>query len=218
MLYWISRLPSPLCHSLPQLAVTDDNTCVTRTIPKPELVTIAVAELGGTSSPVDTEDIAMTAHRLAPGAFRWRKFSNQINLELVRVALVDASRVRGGGYVEGSGKHGWVLTDAGIRWMNRLGDRLRSELLGEGPQPTVNKPEPRPQANQRSRILKSDAFASWSAGVEVSSAQAASVFRADQYTPERTRMLKIRNLQAMFRDDPQIEEFLAAMGEIAATN
>jgi hypothetical protein len=166
---------------------------------------------------VDTEDIAMSAHRLAPGAFRWRKFPDQINLELVRVALVDASRAKGGGYVQGSGRNGWVLTDTGVGWMARTGNRLRAELLGEGPQPTVNKPEPRPQANQRSRLVKSDVFVAWTAGVRISPAQAASVFRADQYTPERTRMLKIRNLQAMFAGDPEIEQFLQEMGDIAAT-
>jgi hypothetical protein len=100
--------------------------------------------------------------------------------------------------------------------MTQTGNQLRAELLGEGPQPVVNKPEPRPQANQRARIVKSDVFIAWKAGIQVSPTQAASVFRADQYTPERTRMLKIRNLQAMFAGDPEVEEFLTEMGEIAA--
>ena len=34
----------------------------------------ALLVLGGDRTPVDTEDVAIEADRLAPGRFRWRKF------------------------------------------------------------------------------------------------------------------------------------------------
>ncbi len=185
-------------------------------IPKPELITIAVAEAGGTSESVDTEDVAMAAHRLAPGAFRWRKFPDQINLELVRVALVDAGRTKGGGLVQGSGKSGWVLTDAGVRWMATTGERLRVQLTEDETASRVRKPEPRAQAHQRSRLVRSKVFAAWTAGRAISPVGAASVFRVDQYTPDQTRLLKIRKLQSLFAGDPELDEFLRDMGYIAA--
>lgn len=189
-----------------------------KTITKPELVTLAVAALGGDSGPVDTEDVAMAAHGLALGAFGWRKYPEQINLELVRVALVDASRVRGGGYVQGSGRNGWVLTDTGLQWVSRHGDRLHERLNVDGPAAgrVVKKPQPRPQVAQRSRLIRSDAYAAWSEGADIPPAAAASLFRVDQYTPAQTRMLKIRNLQSMFAGDRELERFLTEMGTIAA--
>ena len=81
-----------------------------------ELVTLAVFILGGEEKRIDTEDVAMKAHELAPTRFAWRKYPNQINLELVRVYLSDGKSAEKGGYIEGSGKTGWTLTPSGLRW------------------------------------------------------------------------------------------------------
>ena len=48
-----------------------------------EMVTLAVYRLGGAQRAVDTEDVAVEAHKLAPGRFSWRKYPDQINLELI---------------------------------------------------------------------------------------------------------------------------------------
>ena len=41
---------------------------------KPELVTIAVALLGGDTMYVDCEDVALKVNDIAPGQFNWRKY------------------------------------------------------------------------------------------------------------------------------------------------
>lgn len=51
----------------------------------------ALLRLGGDSSTVDVEDVALEAYRLAPDRFRWRRHDLP-NLELVRVILSDANK------------------------------------------------------------------------------------------------------------------------------
>src|SRR5262245_10132144 len=80
-----------------------------------ELVTLAVYRLGGAQTVLDTEDVAMEAHRLAPGGFAWKKYPDQINLELIRVFLSDAAKSKIG-LVIGSGRTGWRLTQRGLKW------------------------------------------------------------------------------------------------------
>jgi hypothetical protein len=78
-----------------------------------EIVILAVHLLGGDQHAVDTEDVAIKAHELAPGRFSWRKYPEQINLELVRVYLSDAKKPEKGGLLLGSGRTGWSLTTHG---------------------------------------------------------------------------------------------------------
>src|SRR5262245_4834111 len=72
-----------------------------------EVVTLAVFLLGGDEQVVDTEDVAMKVNAIAPGRFSWRKYPEQVNLELVRVFLSDAKKPEFGGLVSGSGARGW---------------------------------------------------------------------------------------------------------------
>jgi hypothetical protein len=184
-------------------------------ISKPEIVTLALGELQATSRTAHTEDIAVTAHQLAPDAFAWRRYPDQINLELVRVALVDASRPKSGSLVTGSGRGGWVLTDAGIRWLERNRDLL---LVALGTTPSdggakVKRPELRHIERERSRLLASDAWQAWSAGAPVRPVDARAVFRVDQYTPEMTVTLKIRALVDKLGTDRDVGPFIAAMAK-----
>ena len=71
-----------------------------------DLVTLALYLSEGDSKLVDTEDVASKAHELDARFFRWRTREDQINLELVRVALSDAKKNRFA-WVEGSGRAGW---------------------------------------------------------------------------------------------------------------
>jgi hypothetical protein len=52
-----------------------------------EIVTLAVFPLGGVTSNVDTEDVAIKANEIAPGRFTWRKYPEQINIDTVRKRL-----------------------------------------------------------------------------------------------------------------------------------
>lgn len=187
-------------------------------ISKPELVTLALGELGAADEPVDTEDVAVKAHELAPTAFAWRRYPEHINLELVRVALVDASRAKSGSLAHGRGRGGWVLTDHGVAWLDRNRERLL-EALGS-PSHTravrIKQPETQHRERERIRITRLDAWRKRGTGLDVTDAEASSVFRVDQYTTANTRLTKVRALRQLFKGDAELDTFLTEMaGRIA---
>lgn len=152
----------------------------------------------------------MKAHELAPTRFAWRKYPNQINLELVRVYLSDAKNPKKGGYMDGSGRSGWTLTPRGVRWARAQQKKL----------PTAELDRPREQARggplgeqrwrrERERILASDAWERWSVGerhIDLRDAEA--VFRIDSYAVGRMRQLKMERLRALFEADEEVLPFL----------
>ena len=93
-----------------------------------QLVTIAVMLLGGDQDYTDTEDIAIKVDSIAPQRFGWRKYSDRIDLDSVRVALRDAKKPKNGSLLIGSNTEGWMLSPAGMRWCESfdLGD-MRSQ-------------------------------------------------------------------------------------------
>ena len=82
---------------------------------KPDIVTLALYQLGGGSTPFDTEDVAVKASELAREAFAWKKYEGQINLEMVRICLSDAKKPEKGARVIGTGNKGWSLTADGVK-------------------------------------------------------------------------------------------------------
>ena len=51
-----------------------------------EIVTLAVLLAGGRICTVDTEDVAIQAHKLAPNRFSWKKYKAQVHLDAVLIA------------------------------------------------------------------------------------------------------------------------------------
>src|ERR1700746_2196465 len=94
---------------------------LTRSTSQAELVTLAVYQLGGAQRAIDTEDVAVEAHRIAPGRFSWKKYPEQINLELIRVFLSDAKK-NNNKLVIGSGRTGWRLTQRGLQWAEKVSE------------------------------------------------------------------------------------------------
>ena len=99
------------------------NKSLTKSVSQTEVVTLATYLLGGAQKAIDTEDIAVEAHRLAPGRFSWKKYPDQINLELVRVYLSDAPRDKGV-LLLGSGRTGG--DDAGRKWAKESAQKIQS--------------------------------------------------------------------------------------------
>ena len=87
---------------------------------KPELVTIAVALLGGDTMQVDREDVAIKVNDIAPGRFNWRKYSERIDLGLVGGELRNAKKSQNGGLVVGNNTKGWMLSPAGLKWIKTV--------------------------------------------------------------------------------------------------
>jgi hypothetical protein len=180
---------------------------LTKSISQVEVVTLAVYRLGGAQRAVDTEDVAVEAHRIAPGRFSWKKHPEQINLELIRVFLSDAKKNE---LVIGSGRTGWRLTQRGLKWAEAV-----SETAGEV-DPTRTRAQSRAGSideqrwrRERSRILATYAWQLWTAGVrDIPPAETKQVFRIDSYARGELRETKITRLRAMFSDDPELAPFL----------
>lgn len=85
-----------------------------------QIVTIAVALLGGYDDYLDREDIAIKADEIASGRFNWRKYPDRIDLSPIRDALSDAKKEKNGCLLVGNNTDGWMLSHSGVEWINTL--------------------------------------------------------------------------------------------------
>ena len=53
-----------------------------------DIIVLAVYLVGGRFRHVDLEDVAVKANEIAPGRFVWRKYKEQINIDIVNKRLV----------------------------------------------------------------------------------------------------------------------------------
>lgn len=108
-----------------------------------EIVVYALYLLGGATRKCHTEDIALKCFELAPDSFSWTKHTQYPDKDIVRVALTDARKNKYGGVIDGrTGQSrgqfqktqrepttdGWILTDAGVTWIEQNFQRL--QILG----------------------------------------------------------------------------------------
>lgn len=188
-----------------------------------QVVTLAVYLLDGHLRPVDTEDVAMKAHELAPGRFTWKKYPDQVNVELVRVRLSDAKNEQSGHLLAGAGREGWTLTREGLEWARGPGQALLAQnLRGERRNRTGGSVDEARWQRERRRIVTTEAWAKWLAGRQdaISEREAAAVFRIDTYAVGRTRRLKIARVRDAFDTDSELGPFverLAALLESEST-
>lgn len=183
-----------------------------------ELVALALYALGGGGTVVDTEDIAVCVNEISPGRFAWRKYPNQINLELVRVALSDARKYENGGLVTGTGRSGWSLTEGGQQWAETSAHLLvKPDFTFSRAQRTAGSIDERRRQRERARLLSTEAWAQWSTsrdGSSISLEAANDLFRIDRYVLGRARQLKVNRLREMFGDDAQLAPFIGAAASV----
>jgi len=191
---------------------------LTTQVTAPELVALALYILRGGGTVVDTEDVAVRAHEIAPGRFSWRKYPDQINLELVRVALSDARKPENGALVTGKGKSGWSLTDAGERCAETNAPRrVGRDLTKHRSERSAGSIDERRWQRERARLLSTDAWRQWSNGHDASAVSreaAQDLFRIDRYVVGRARQLKVNRLREMFRDDDELALLVEAAASI----
>jgi hypothetical protein len=173
-----------------------------------EVVTLAVFRLGGAQRAIDTEDVAVEAHKLAPGRFSWRKYPEQINLELIRVYLSDAKMKHD--LLLGSGKTGWRLTQAGLSWAEQAersakpGAYARTRSQSRG-----GSVDEQRYHRERSRIVGTEAWKLWSSGErDIPVSDAKEVFRIDSYARGALLEAKLTRMRAMFIRDEEIAPFI----------
>ena len=189
---------------------------LTETLSQSEVVTLAVYLLGGDQSAIDTEDVAIKSHELAPGRFSWKKHPNQINLELIRVYLSDAKKQAKGTMLSGSGRTGWRLTQDGLKWAQNAAKNAPTAGFSRGrSQSRSGSVDEQRWRRERSRILGSDAWAVWNkGGQDIPVLAARVVFRIDSYAVGALRETKITRVLSMFAEDQELGPFLNHIASI----
>ena len=183
---------------------------LTRSLSQTEVVTLAAYLLGGAQRAIDTEDIAVEAQRLAPGRFSWRKYPDQINLELVRVYLSDAKKSDKGELLIGSGRTGWRLTQRGLKWAQRAAKNIKniqtSRTRAQSRSGSIDEQRWR---RERSRIQATRAWMMWIEGKrDIPKADAKAIFRIDSYAKGDLREAKITRVRSLFLEDKELGPFL----------
>jgi hypothetical protein len=164
---------------------------------RPEAVTLALYALGGADKPCDTEDIAIKVAELVPGMFAWQKYPEQIDKELVRVALSDA-RLKKEWVVGAHNRGGWMLTPSGQDFATKSQGQLsQGETRQRGR-------DERQHERERMRLLTSAAYAKASDGGPVTDDEADAFFRINVYVEGQARERKIARVENQFSDDPEL--------------
>ena len=180
-----------------------------------ELVTFALFLLGGEQRAIDTEDVACKVNQIAPERFNWRKYPDQINLELVRVVLSNAKKPANGRLVRGSGRRGWALTTSGLSWATNtvsLPTHL-SKHKARHKRFSGSIDENR-WRRERARITATIAWRKWLSNDQINRSDANEVFRIDAYATGRAWHLKINRMKVLFAQDSEIGPFIDAVSRI----
>lgn len=178
-------------------------------ITKRELTVLAVFLMGGDRKFVDTEDVAVKAAELAPTAFAWRKYPEQINLELVRAVLSDAKKKQFGALLHGTGTTGWRLSDAGVVWSQEKG-RTFLDAAKSAVAPWAGSSDARRNDREQHRIRSTVAWAQWQSTGAIDLESAKLLFRIDDYATPEMRDQKVARLRSAVASDPQTTCFLEA--------
>ena len=168
-----------------------------------EILTLAVFLLSGETKHVDTEDIAIKSHELAPGRFTWKKHKDRISLEAVRKRLSDALKSEHGGYLHGSHRKGWILSQSGYAFCKANIDKLNNVNISREP---INLEEQKRSNIERKRMLYSIVFEKLcNEGVNSLSVQEAeSFFRIDDYVLGNAREQRLSRIVNTFGEDPEL--------------
>ncbi len=190
---------------------------LTKPLTKRELTLFAVYLLGGGQRAIDTEDVAVKAAELLPGAFAWRKYPDQINLELVRSVLKDSKKPQFGQLLHGTGAEGWRLSDAGVRWAVQTQKEMRvgHTVTAGSTDPWAGSSDARRADREVRRAKSGQAWEQWKGGSEITAKAALQLFRIDDYTDEKMRDIKIARLRALVTEDQDATRFVEAAAKIA---
>jgi hypothetical protein len=183
-------------------------------MPQSDIVTIAAYLAGADRKRIDTEDIAVKANEIAPGRFSWRKYKDQIDLELIYKHLWDLTKPDKGEYVTGSKNEGWLLTLAGTSFAESAVAKLKD--LGEA-RARRPKQEENWMKRERARMTCETAFLKIREGreSELTPSDVQRFFRLDDYVIGEARARKIQQAENAFHDDPELGPALSKLAGLA---
>ena len=187
-----------------------------KTLANHELVVLAAYLTGGKASYADTEDIAVKANEIAPGRFAWRKYKDQIDIGAVRKRLWDATKLEKGGYLIGTERNGWVLTQAGLKFCKK---HLRAMKTGHVGAIKRSQREQTWIHRERIRMLAEPAFQKFSSGqlARISPVEAERFFRIDDYVVGAARKNRIERSIAAFNTDPILADAIRRVAGLVRT-
>ncbi len=174
------------------------------------IVVLAAYLAGAAKGYADTEDIAMQAARLAPGKFSWKKYPDQINIEVVRRRLTDAATAEKGVLLTGSKRQGWLLTEAGLKFCEEHQDSI-SDVDAGGVFKVTR--EQTWAVRERVRMTSEPAYQEWAGGNldNIEPVEAERFFRIDDYVVGALRRSRIKRARDTFRDDENLSEAIDAI-------
>ncbi len=179
-------------------------------VSKKDVVVIALSAAGGAENIVDTEHIAKLAHSIAPEAFRWRLYGDQIDLDMVRTTLRHAAEDKAA-RLEGSLRTGWNLTPSGVEWVRSNATAVVDNAKRLAPTiATATRNDEAADRRELARLRALPAYARHQRGSALTAVDAGDVFRVDLYTPERQRHMKVARIQSISAIDPALADFTAA--------
>lgn len=178
-----------------------------------EVVVVAAYLAGSKTAYTDTEEIAVKANEIAPGRFTWRKYKEQINIETVRKRLWDATKTEKGGYLIGSERDGWLLTQAGLRFCKQ---HLRLLKVSNRSSTRRSQREQTWISRERVRMLAEPAYQKFAMAQTktISPVEAERFFRVDDYVVGAARRTKIERNIAAFSADPLLGEATRRIAEL----
>lgn len=175
-----------------------------------EIVTLAVYLLGGETQRIDTEDIAVKTNEIAPGRFAWRKYPDQINIDVVRKRLWDATKPEKGEYLFGTEKEGWLLTSKGQQFSKKMIKQVSKNMLGGSRLTTQQR---RWLKSERARLLGSQAYEKFKAGMSnrITTKEAETFFRVDDYVVGDMRKRMIKRIESAFSNDKELGKVIRVL-------
>ena len=178
-----------------------------------EVVVLAAYLANAHISPADTEDVAVKANELAPGRFTWRKYADQINIDTVRKRLWDAAKTEKGGYLLGSERNGWRLTQAGFDFAERhLRESQPSQLLKQ----RSSRNERAASSREIKRMTMEDAYRKFVSGFqrEITKSEAEHFFRVDDYVTGKSRRAKIERFKIITAGNSTLSQVISFLSKL----
>jgi hypothetical protein len=149
---------------------------------------------------------------IAPGRFSWRKYPDQINLRSVQKRLYDARSVSKSGYIIGSDKQGWMLTEKGVKFGRAHTKSLQTLSLSRTP---MNRKEMVLHNRERESMITSTAFEKFKGGrtEAITPPEADAFFRLDEYTTGSARKEKMARIVNLFGSDPELAQAIQILSK-----
>lgn len=173
-----------------------------------DYVIASLFRLGGSTRPVDIEDVAFECFKIAPHRFRWRKYADQIDIAQVRDGLSDARKPANGVLVVGDRKQGWSLTQAGIKWATHLPELVE----GQGGSARIRLDVP-VRAAEKQRVLASKALAKALSGAtdQVTAQEFRELLRVDRYVTAEKYQQRLSIVLEAFADDLTTQSIISSL-------